>query len=99
MIDGTYAIEVNTPLGRKPGTVTIRTQGTTAYADIDAPLIGKQQVVGRVDGDSFSAQGTFKLRLVGKVRYSLTGSVVDDEIRIAIESSKGSFNLVGVRVS
>lgn len=97
MIDGTYTIEVNTPLGRKAGTVRMRTQGSTAYADIDMPIVGKQHVQGQADGDTFQAQGAFKMGLMGKVNYSLAGEVKGDSIRIAINSSKGNFNLSGVR--
>jgi hypothetical protein len=98
MIDGTYKIEVNTPLGRKAGTVAIRTQGNAAIADIDMPIVGKQHVEGRADGDAFGAQGVFKLGLMGKVSYTLHGDVVGDNLRLNIESSKGNFHLSGVRV-
>ena len=98
MIDGIYKIEVDTPLGHKAGTVAIRTQGSMASADIDMPIIGKQHVEGQVDGDAFSAQGVFKLGLMGKVRYALNGVVVGDDLRLNIESSKGNFHLSGVRV-
>lgn len=97
MIDGIYKIEVSTPLGTKPGTVSICTSGDVAEADIDAPIVGKQHVQGQVSGDSFKAQGVFKLGLLGKVSYSLQGVVDGDKISIAIDSSKGTFNLSGVR--
>ena len=44
MIDGTYKIEFDTPLGHKSGTATIRTAGESAHADIDAPFIGEQRI-------------------------------------------------------
>ena len=64
MIDGTYKIEVGVPFGRKTGTVVLRTQGDTAVADIDAPIVGKQHVEGRAEGDTFTAQGSGKIPLV-----------------------------------
>ena len=84
MIDGTYQVEIDAPLGRKTGLVVIRTDGGAAIADIDAPFIGKQ--------------GTFKLKLVGKVSYALDGQVIGDELHISIDSSKGSFELTGARI-
>ena len=97
MIDGTYGIEVDSPVGRKRGSVAIRTKGDVAIADINAPVIGKQRVEGRVSGDSFTAGGTFKLLLVGKVDYSLRGAVEGDNLRISIDSSKGAFEVTGKR--
>lgn len=98
MIDGTYQVEIDAPLGRKTGLVVIRTDGSAAIADIDAPFIGKQRIEGRADGDSFTAEGTFKLKLVGKVSYALDGQVIGDELHISIDSSKGSFELTGARI-
>ena len=97
MIDGTYNIALDTPLGHKSGTVTIRTAGETAVADIDAPMIGKQRIEGRVDGDAFSAQGSLKIMLVGKVDYTLKGTVIDDYLRVDIQTNKGAFTLEGIR--
>ena len=97
MIDGTYNIEVDTPFGRKQGTVAIRTEGDVAIADIDAPVVGKQHVEGRAEGDRFTSEGEFKIKLVGKVTYSLQGEVVGDDLNISIDSSKGSFQLAGKR--
>ena len=98
MIDGTYNFDIDTPLGRKPGTLTMRTEGSAVFADIDAPVIGKQHVEGQAEGDSFTAEGTFKLLLVGKVTYSLRGKVVNDDLSIEINSSKGDLILTGTRV-
>lgn len=97
MIDGTYRIEVSTPLGRKPGTVSLRTNGSTVMASIDAPLVGKQRAEGRVEGNRISAEGAFKVKLMGKVSYALEGEVVGDELRISIASSKGTFEITGIR--
>ena len=57
MIDGTYKFEVDVPFGRKSGTLTLRTEGEAAFADIDAPMIGKKHMEGRAQGDTFTAQG------------------------------------------
>ena len=97
MIDGTYNIEVDTPFGRKSGKVVLRSEGDTAIGEIDAPIVGKQHVEGRLEGDTFSTEGEFKIKLVGKVNYSLKGEVVGDDLRISIDSNKGSFELKGSR--
>ena len=98
MIDGTYRFEVDVPFGRKNGTVTLRTEGDAVFADIDAPVIGKQHVEGHAEGDKFKARGSGKFKFVGKVDYTLEGEVVGDKLHIRAESSKGAFEFEGVRV-
>ena len=97
MIDGTYKIKVDVPLGRKEGTIVLRTEGGTVFADIDAPMIGKQHVEGLAEGDTSSAQGSGKIKLVGKIDYALKGEVKGDNIHLDIQSNKGEFKIDGVR--
>lgn len=97
MIDGTYKIQVDVPFGRKDGTIVLRTQGDTVFADIDAPIVGKQHVEGRAQGDTFTAEGSGKIKLVGKVDFTLKGMVSGDDLHIDIDSNKGEFKLDGVR--
>lgn len=98
MIDGTYNVEADTPIGKKSGTVALRTQGDTVLGEIDMPIVGKQNVEAeKGEGDTFSAQGVFKALLVGKVNYSLQGQVENDELHVSIVSSKGDFELKGTR--
>lgn len=98
MIDGTYKIEFDTPFGRKNGTVVLRTEDDVVFADIDAPLIGKQHGRGCVEGDMFAAEGSGKIKLVGKVDYTLKGEVSGDNLHVSILSNKGEFKLQGMRV-
>ena len=99
MIDGTYEIQIDSPMGRKPGSIALRTDGDTAIGEIDAPVIGKQRVEGQLEGENgFRAQGTFKLLFVGKIEYTLHGEVDGDVLNIAIKSSKGDFDIAGNRV-
>ena len=97
MIDGKYNIEVDVPFGRKEGTVDLRTEGDTAIADIDAPIVGEQHVEGRAEGDTFTAQGSGKIKIMGRIDYTLRGEVVGDKLHIIIESNQGQFSLEGVR--
>ena len=39
MIDDTYSVEVDSPLGRKQGKVALRVDGSKVIADIDAPVM------------------------------------------------------------
>ena len=98
MIDGTYKIKFDVPFGRKDGTVVLSTEGDAVHADIDAPIVGKQHVEGRATGDSFTAQGSGKIKLVGKIDYTLRGEVSGDNLHIDIHSNKGDIKLDGTRV-
>lgn len=98
MIDGTYRVKVDVPFGRKDSTVVLRSEGDVVYADIDAPLIGKKQMQGKVEGDTFTAQGSGKIKLVGTVDFTLKGKVVGDNISIDIQSNKGELKLEGIRI-
>lgn len=97
MIDGTYKIQVKVLLGTKEGTVVLRTEGTTVFADIDAPIVGQAQLEGTADGDTFAAEGSGKIKIVGKVDYTIKGEVAGDALHIDIHSNKGDYVLEGTR--
>lgn len=98
MLDGTYFMEMDTPLGHKKGTLGIRTEGEKAYAHIDAPLIGKKEFECQTEGDSFDFDGSFKVRLLGSITFKAHGTVEGDVIHMAIETNKGTVHLDGKRV-
>ena len=98
MIDGTYKIKVDVPFGRKEGKLVLRTEGNTVIAEIDAPIIGKKQMKAHAEGDTFTAQGSDKFKLVGNVDYTLNGKVSGDDLFINVNSNKGEIDLHGVRV-
>ena len=98
MIDGKYRFEVDVPFGRKKGTIVLRTEGDAAFADIDAPVIGKNHMEGQVDGDTFTAQGSSKIKFMGNVEFTAVGTVSGDNLHVDIKSNKGDFVIEGVRV-
>lgn len=97
MIDGTYKIKIDVPFGRKDGTVALRTEGDTVFADINAPIVGEAHVEGTADGDAFTAEGSGKIKIVGKINYTINGNVEGDKLHLNIHSSKGDFKIEGVR--
>ena len=98
MIDGTYKVEIDTPLGHKSGNVVLSTDGDEVLANIDAPIIGKRVAMGHADGDSFSGEGSFKVPLMGTIEYSLKGRVDGDNLSATISTNQGDYELSGVRV-
>ena len=99
MVDGTYFIEVDTPLGRKTGTAVLVSHGEVLEAKVEAPIIGKQEATGSVNGNSFSASGAVKIPLKGELHYTIEGEVGDDEVVVAmLKTSKGDFTIFGARM-
>lgn len=97
MIDGAYKLKIDVPLSNG-GSVVLRTEGDATYADIDAPVIGKQHVKGRCEGNTFTAEGSKSVFLVGRIDYTLRAEVSGDNMRVYIQSNKGDFTFDGVRV-
>lgn len=99
MIDGTYALEVDTPLGRKSGTIELITKGDELRANLNAPIVGERHGKGKVDGNMFTTGGSAKIPLLGTFEYTVQGEVMDDILSATLHTSKGDFNVVGVRVA
>lgn len=97
MIDGSYAFQVDTPLGKKHGKVNLKAVGDVLHAETDAPIIGKQKTTGTMDGDTFAVEGQCKVRLLGKITYKMQGEVKGDEIFATIDYGKGKLDVRGKR--
>lgn len=98
MIDGVYAVQLDTALGRKPAVVELRTEGDVVHVALDAPVIGKVTTDASLCGNTFACEGSLKVRLLGKVDYRLTGEVTGDGITCHLDSNKGQLDLAGTRV-
>lgn len=96
MIDGTYAINIKTPMGLKKGELTL--------AGKDGVLTGKMVALGKendinpgtYDGDHFAFSGELKTA-VGKLAYDLSGTVNGDELSGVAKTKKGDLTLKGTR--
>ena len=98
MLDGTYKIEVDVLFGRKDGSVSLKTDGDIVYIDIDAPVIGRQKIQGKVQGESFTAEGSKMVFLVGRIDYEIKGTVSGDNLHVEIKSNRADLELDGVRI-
>lgn len=98
MLDGTYKMKMDTPMGSKEGTVILRTEGDKAYAHIDAPIIGKKEFECQASGDTFTFEGSFNIMLVGNVTFTGQGAVEGDSMHVTLKTDKGDFQIEGSRV-
>lgn len=98
MLDGTYVVEVNTPLGRKTGKIALETENERVFVSVDAPVLGKKRLEGRTQGDSFVVEGEWKLLLIGKIEYKVEGTLYGEDLALSIKTNKGSTQAVGIRI-
>ncbi len=97
MIDGTYTVQAKTPLGKKDGTLILSTDQNNCNAELS--IAGKTtHLVGTIDGELVTFEGTVKLPFpIGKVNYTLEGTVEGDELKGVCRYKKASFEVSGTR--
>ena len=99
MIDGTYNVKAKTPLGKKDGTLMLVTEGDACNAELK--VAGKTaHLTGVIEGENLSFEGETKLPFpLGKVKYTLVGTVEGDTLQGVCKTKKFSFDINGARVS
>jgi len=99
MFDGTYAVEIDTSLGRKLGTLTFTPEGERLHIDVDAPVLGKKRAEGRLLSESsFIAEGTWKILVIGKVDFTIEGRLYGDDLALDVKTNEGNAQGVGIRL-
>lgn len=98
MLDGTYELLISTPIGDKQGSATLSTAGDSLTADVKISGFPRQKGVGSFTGDSFTAEGTVKIPLLGKFEYRIEGSVQEDLLDAVCSTDRGSIKIAGIRV-
>ena len=99
MIDGTYEFEAKTPLGKKEGTLVAVGNGDVCEADLT--MLGEtKHLKGSLDGNTATFTGSVNLPFpIGKVDYTLVGTVEGDELKAKLTSKKFNFDIFGHRVA
>ena len=98
MLSGSYAINVNTPLGRKRGTVRLSASGDRVDADLNVAGLLREKCSGAADGDSFELAGSMENLLLGRQDYRIRGRVDGDVLAAIIEATAGSMTVTGQRI-
>jgi hypothetical protein len=83
-IDGTYKIEIDTPIGKQESTLTLKTAGDKLSGTAES-MMGKNDFTGTVKGDAIafnmditSPMGEMKLEFSGKV----SGNDIAGEVKV-----------------
>lgn len=97
MIDGTYKVSAETPIGKKSGTVTLKTGGTAVHAVLKAGLLGKYESDGQAQGNTFTFSGTAKVPLAGTANYVLEGAVEGNVLTAVVKAGRHSIRITGTR--
>lgn len=98
MLDGTYMVSAQTPVGVKRGEVTFATDAQGALrASLGVSGLKIALTSARATGDSFELAGTISHFLMGKASFTCTGNVEGDRLCATARSGSVSILLTGTR--
>ena len=97
-VDGTYNIELETPMGNRPGTLTLKADGDSLSGSFDGGMGGAQSFSGgTVSGDDVAWKISVSGQM-GQMELAFKGKVTGDEISGQVQlGSYGSANFKGKR--
>lgn len=98
MLNGTYDVTANTPLGMKRGTLKLQQAGPSSLsADLRVRGLTCRIVSASCSGDSFELMGRIS-HLLGAVDFRCEGSVTGDVLVASGSSGSVSIGIKGRRV-
>ena len=98
-VDGTYNIEIDTPLGKQTAKLVLKTDGGTLSGNVNSSLGGEMEFSGgSVKGDEISWNMEVDTPL-GKIDLEYQGKVIGDVITGEVKAGNfGSSPLKGTRI-
>jgi hypothetical protein len=97
VIDGTYQIQLDTPVGKQDIKAVLKTEGNKLIGSSDS-LLGKLDFTGVVKGDTFSWDMVIS-GSVGSMKLEFTGKLSGDEISGAVKAGEwGKFPYRGKKI-
>jgi hypothetical protein len=97
MIDGTYAIVMQTPMGLKKGRAILHQHGNRVSGRL--ALLDKSNTFenGTVNGNQYVFSGELKTA-IGKVAYTVEGSIEGDGLNAVAKTVKGNLVITGTSI-
>ncbi len=96
-IDGTYKIEIDTPMGKMEETFVFKSKGSVLTGQAESQM-GKSDINGKVNGNKFSWENDIESPM-GKMHLTITGEVTGDNISGEVKAGDfGSSPFKGKRV-
>lgn len=97
MVDGSWSLTINTPIGRKFLDLELKVSGGEAFGTLNGESNrGVQITNGKVDGDKVT-YSAFLNTPVGPTNTTTTLRLSDDALSGTISTSYGTFEVNGVR--
>ena len=97
MLDGTYSIQMRTPMGPKDGKLLLRTQGNLLSGVLEVLGNANPFTNGQADGNRCRFSSQFKTAL-GSVDYEAEGQVDGDTLTAVSRTAKGDLKITGTRI-
>ncbi len=96
-IDGTYKIEIDSPMGKQETKLTFKAKGTTLTGSSESPL-GTTTFTGKVSGDQVSWDSEIN-GPIGKMQFSFSGKIKGDDFSGEVKAGNfGTYPFKGKRV-
>ncbi|MBR6033414.1 MAG: hypothetical protein IKP28_01505 [Clostridia bacterium] len=97
MIEGSYSLNLNTPMGNIPCMVNLWFEGKILNGKIE--IMGSKNFLkgGKAEDNKCFFEGEINTPL-GNISYKILGIIEGDKINIFAETNKGNFNLNGNRI-
>jgi hypothetical protein len=97
-VDGTYKLEITTPMGKQPCALTMKTEGDALSGSTNSRVGGNAIFSGgKADGDNFQFM-VVENGPAGKMKMTYKGSVSGDDILGAVTTPFGPANFKGKRM-
>ena len=97
MLEGTYVVSAQTPVGSRRGEVTFSHGVNGALRALNVRGLNIALSSARAEGDFFELLGTISHVLMGKAPFTCTGSVEGDRLTATARSGSVSISLSGMR--
>jgi hypothetical protein len=96
-VDGTYNVEIDTPMGKQESKLILKTEGDTVGGSMDSPMGTMEFSGGRVSGDEISWEMEISSPM-GKINLEYNLKVSGDDISGQVKAGNfGSSPLQGKR--
>lgn len=97
MLDGTYKLSLNTPMGPLTGTITLITNGNNVIGSLET--MGTKNILTgiKISNNQCKFSGNFNTPL-GKLSYNAVCSINNDILDLDVHTSKGNFKISGKKI-
>ena len=96
-VDGTYKIEIDTPMGKMEEKFILKTKGSVLTGKTESQM-GSHDITGKVSGNQFSWESDVESPM-GNMHLTVTGKVTGDDISGDVKAGDfGSSPFKGKRV-